>query len=78
MKVFVHIKGPEDKLWHNEGRDFVQVPHVGEYFAMAVDSPLYEVKVVIHCPFEAQFDAEVSAIEAGRSHGKLWRRAAVD
>lgn len=78
MKVFVHIRGSEDKTWHNEGREFAQVPRVGEYFAMAVDSPLYEAKVVIHCPFEAQFDAEVYAVEAGRNHGQLWRRAGVD
>lgn len=78
MKVFVHIKETNGKVWHNEGREFVQVPHVGEYFAMAVDSPLYEAKVVIHCPFDAQFDAEVYAIEAGRSHSQLLRRAGVD
>jgi hypothetical protein len=35
---------------------------VGEYLATATTSDWYKVELVVHCPFEAEFAAEVYAV----------------
>jgi len=63
-KVFVHTLGPGDSDWRNEGREFVQVPRVGEHFALSAQSPSwYRVELVVHVPYKAAYEAEVYAVE---------------
>jgi hypothetical protein len=39
------------------------VPGVGEYVAPDADGPWFEVRLVVHTPFEADCDAEAYAVE---------------
>lgn len=57
-KVFLHHKDDKDQ-WVNEERHFARLPCVGEYVALHTTSPLYRVYAVVHCPFDAGFEAEV-------------------
>jgi hypothetical protein len=64
MKVFLHTRKPGEDWNNNEEREFVQVPHLGEYLTLRSDSPWYLVKLVIHTPHgHGAVDAEVFAEE---------------
>ena len=49
--------------WSNSGREFLRLPVVGEYVATSSSSSWYRVELVVHCPFEAEYVAEVYAVE---------------
>lgn len=66
MKVFLHTRSPQERDWKNESRDFARIPVVGEFTATSSSSPWYQVELVVHCPFEGEFDAEVYAVEVDR------------
>lgn len=63
MKVFLHTRSHGRFDWRNEARDFARIPIVGEYLTRYVTSPWYKVQIVVHTPFECEFDAEVYAIK---------------
>jgi hypothetical protein len=63
MKVFLHTRTPHERDWKNESRDFARIPVVGEFVVTSSCSPWYQVELVVHCPFECEFDAEVYAVE---------------
>jgi hypothetical protein len=58
-KVYLHHKENDEGDWINEERQFTRVPCVGEHVALASNSLYYRVFAVVHCPFEADFEAEV-------------------
>jgi len=71
-KVFLHVKGAEKgAAWKNTGREFDRLPCVGEYIATESNSPYYRVVLVVHCPFEAQYVAEVYAAQDDRSAAQI-------
>lgn len=63
MNVFLHTRKPQGRDWTNESRDFGRLPVVGEFVATSSSSPWYQVELVVHCPFDCEFDAEVYAVE---------------
>jgi hypothetical protein len=63
MKVFLHTRSYGKLDWRNEDRDFARIPTIGEYLTRHVTSPWYQVQIVVHTPFECEFDAEVYAVE---------------
>jgi hypothetical protein len=62
MKVFLHTRSQQQRDWLNEPREFARIPDVGEYIAVSSDSPWFKVELVLHTPFECEFDAEVYAV----------------
>ena len=61
-KVFVHTQSARGKCdWDNEGRDFLRLPVVGEYIALSSTGEWHRVDLVLHCPFEAGYAAEIFA-----------------
>jgi hypothetical protein len=62
-KVFLHIRAAKDAQWVNSSREFLRLPVVGEHLATETDSPWYRVDLVVHCPFEADYAAEVYATQ---------------
>ena len=62
-KVFIHTRTAGNKGWDNTGREFLRLPVEGEYLALDGASPWYKVELVVHCPFEACYSAEVYAVE---------------
>ena len=73
-KVFVHTRKAGQEQWENEEREFAQVPRVGEHFTTHTTSPWYQVEIVVHIAFEADFVAEVFAVEV--DHLEVHRRSA--
>jgi len=73
MKVFLHTRSKGKHDWKNESRQFGRLPVVGEYVALEATSPWYQVQLVVHCPFEADYEAEVYAVEVDHTEAK--RRA---
>lgn len=69
MKVFLHTRSQANR-WKNESRPFERLPVVGEYVTLEATSPWYRVQLVIHCPFEAEYQAEVYAVEIDHSEAK--------
>ncbi|ESQ08428.1 MAG: hypothetical protein N838_22180 [Thiohalocapsa sp. PB-PSB1] len=62
--VFLHVTSrPTDSRWDNSPREFMRLPVVGEYVATESSGPVYRVVLVVHCPFEATYDAEVYAVK---------------
>lgn len=62
--VFVHTQTAKGKSdWINQGRKFLRLPIAGEYIALSSRSPWYCVEIVIHCPFNADYAAEIYATE---------------
>ena len=51
------------------------MPTVGEYVTTRVDSPLHRVVLVIHCPFAADYAAEVFAVEDSRAQHEVIKDA---
>lgn len=66
MNVFLHTRASQERDWLNDSRDFARIPVVGEFVATSSSSPWYQVELVVHCPFECEFDAEVYAVEVDR------------
>ena len=67
-KVFVHTQSAKGKAdWVNQERVFLRVPIVGEFFALDSSSPWFRVDLVVHCPFKAQYAAEVYATQVNHS-----------
>jgi hypothetical protein len=58
-KVFLHYKSKPGGEWINEERHFVRLPCVGEYVALGATSTWHRAYLVVHCPFDAEFEAEV-------------------
>jgi hypothetical protein len=73
MKVFLHTKKDTGEDWKNEERVFKQIPAVGDYILPLRGSLLYEVRLVIHIPKDAEsdFDAEVFSVESAHSEAQL-------
>jgi hypothetical protein len=66
--VFVHVKKNTNDDWDvNVPRHFTRLPAVGEIFQLTHDSPVFKVALVCHCPFKAEFGAEVFALETDLS-----------
>lgn len=62
-KVFVHTRSAGGRDWHNEPREFLRLPHVGEYIALASrDFIWHRVEMVVHCPFDTEYAAEVYCV----------------
>lgn len=61
--VFVHTHTAGKTDWNNQGRDFTRVPVVGEYFALEATGEWYRVELVVHCPFTAEYEAEVYGVQ---------------
>jgi hypothetical protein len=62
--VFLHTHTPGKYDWDNRAWDFPQIPHVGEYVALAsADAEWYQVEFVVHCAFKAEYEAEVYAVQ---------------
>ena len=70
MKVFLHTRSQGKYDWENEFRDFARIPVVGEYLALYVTSPWYQVQLVVHTPFKCDCEAEVYAVEVDHSEVK--------
>jgi hypothetical protein len=62
-RVFLHTRPMEDYRGENTPRDFARIPAVGEYVATAVAGPWYRVRLVVHAPFSAEYEAEIYAVE---------------
>ncbi len=60
-QVFLHTYDAPGAEPRNEGRVFLRLPTVGEYVTLSPTSDWYEVTLVVHCPFEATYAAEVYA-----------------
>lgn len=58
-RVFLHYRETAQEGWTHEERHFSRLPSVGEYVAVSPQSPWHRVYAVVHCPFEADFEAEV-------------------
>lgn len=59
-KVFVHTQSGKGKSdWKNDSREFLRLPVVGEYFALSSTGEWFQVDLVVHCPFDGQYAAEV-------------------
>lgn len=58
-RVFLHHKDKPNLEWINEEREFNRIPCIGEYVALNFSSPWYRVYAVVHCPFDAEVEAEV-------------------
>jgi hypothetical protein len=69
-KVFLHVRSPGKMDWENSGREFLRLPVVGEYLATSSDSAWYQVELVVHCPFSAEYTAEVYAVKVDRAQVK--------
>ena len=76
MIVFLHTRTRGLFDWANEIRDFARIPVVGEYLALDVSSPWYQVQLVVHTSFECDCDAEVYAVEV--DHNEVKRQALRD
>jgi len=73
MKVFLHTRHQGKRDWNNESREFGRLPVVGEFVAPDWNSEWYQVQLVLHCPFEAEYEAEIYAVEI--DHIEAQRRA---
>jgi hypothetical protein len=62
-KVFLHTRSQGQKDWINTSREFLRLPVVGEYLATSASSSWYKIELVVHCPFEAEYSAEIYAVE---------------
>jgi hypothetical protein len=67
-KVFLHVTStPDNPRWENTPREFLRLPTVGEYLATESTGPWYKIVLVVHCPFEAEYAAEVYAVKVDHS-----------
>lgn len=69
-RVFLHTYDSPTATSKNEGCDFTRVPCVGEFLTTASNSEWYEVRLVVHCPFDATYAAEVYAVLTPQ--GQAW------
>lgn len=56
--------------WNNSAREFLRLPVVGEFVTTGITSPWYQVELVVHCPFDATYAAEVWAVKVDASQVK--------
>ena len=59
----MHLRNPGQQDWDNSSREFLRLPIVGEYLATDWNSDWYRVELVVHCPFKAEYAAEVYAVK---------------
>lgn len=60
--VFVHTQTESGKgNWVNQSLEFLRLPIVGEYIALSMESQWYRVDLVVHCPFDCEYVAELYA-----------------
>jgi hypothetical protein len=52
MTVLLHTRKSRGAAWIDEPREFARIPSVGECVTRSSDSPWYEVRLVVHTPFE--------------------------
>lgn len=62
MKVYLHTRTGQEN-WKNVEHELARLPAVGECVAFETSSPWYEVRLVVHMLFAAEFEAEVYAVE---------------
>ena len=67
MRVFLHTRSQGKFDWKNESREFGRLPAVDEFVALDSNSQWYQVQLVVHCVFEAEYEAEVYAVEINHS-----------
>ncbi|MEG4021260.1 hypothetical protein [Microcoleus sp. S13C4] len=68
LRVFFYTKSPQERSWSNhEKREFARIPIVGEYVATAINRPWFCVQLVVHTPFDCEFDPEVYAVAADQN-----------
>lgn len=67
-KVFFHYKETSDGEWNNEGREFSRIPCVGEYVGLSTSGEWHRIYAVIHCSFDAEFEAEVYSTPTPNGH----------
>ena len=63
VKVSVHIREQNARMWSgHHPLEMTRVPSVGEYVALSSsDADWYKVTLVVHCPYEGDYEAEVFA-----------------
>ncbi len=62
INVFVHPYSDGALIGSlNRVVQMVAVPALGEHIALAMDGDWYEVKAVVHCPFNADTDNGIDA-----------------
>ena len=62
-KVFLHLMRNGNGEWADSQRDFLRLPTLGEMITPKFGAPFYKVTLVVHCPFNSQYDAEVFAVQ---------------
>ena len=69
-KVLVHYKRSPDDEFNNLFNEFAQVPAVGEYIALTLNSEWLRVDTVVHRTLGSGYDAEVysTPIQASDRH----------
>jgi hypothetical protein len=61
-KVYLHVR--QGGQWQQSAREFLRLPTVGEFLTTDATEPWYRVTLVVHCPFDADYAAEVFAVPA--------------
>jgi hypothetical protein len=60
VKVFVHYPHPKGhRMPINVEAWFTRIPTVGEFVCLGTSAPWFPVLMVVHCAFEADYQAEV-------------------
>ena len=67
MKVLLHTRSQDKFDWKKESREFGRLPVVDEFVALDSNSQWYQVQLVVHCAFKAEYEAEVYAVEINHS-----------
>jgi hypothetical protein len=63
-KTLLHYKlAGEHQPWKRSQRKFLRLPNMGEYVAVDRNETLYKVTLVVHCPFDSKYVAEIYAVE---------------
>ena len=63
MKVFVHLRTQGKHDWSNTVHDFDRLPIVDEYVQIDDLTEWYIVQIVVHCPFNEEWGAEIYAVK---------------
>lgn len=73
-KIFLHTREQGQEMFVNKVYDLPHLPRLGEYVVLSSgDETWYEVKLVVHFPFDSEFEAEVFAV--GLNHLDVLRQA---
>ena len=63
MRVFLHVRSPEQRDWRSEFREMPQVPRLGEFVSLASETrDWFRVELVVYTPYPCDCDAEVYAV----------------